>query len=449
MHLLKAASLSTLKPGTNSKTGAPATKLHSDGGNLFLQVTATGSKSWLYIYRDAQHKQRWLGLGSLTGAGTGIAISLADARDLAAKAREQVKMVKLFPQSGTLLPIDAKRAGKISPATFAEMLALNISLNKSGWTEKNGVYDHANDMEAKLYFHAAKLIGVRANEKKAIKAAPGMLVANVTEQDVIAVLAPIWAKDVGERVRFIIEQVMKTAIKNGHYKGENPALLDTIVNKLGRAFEGSGKNQPSLPFAQLPGVIKQLLDDARMACIASVFCTLTGTRSDEARLMQWSEVEGDLWTVPAVRMKVKTKKDQDGAHLVPLSDAALAILASLKASRDINNPFVFAGKNKGKSVGDGQLNAMIAKTPEEGGFLGLQGTATQHGMRSTFSTWANSQKGFDTNDIERCLAHVVGNKVSRAYNKADRIAERREIMQAWGEACMASNVVPFTQKVAA
>ena len=168
MHLLKASTLSTLKPGVNSKTGAAATKLYADGGNLFLQVTATGAKSWLYIYRDATHKQRWMGLGSLTGAGTGIAISLADARDLAAKAREQVKLVRLFPQSDALLPIEAKRANRISPATFAEMLALYIKLHGAGWKVKNGVCAHSKDMENKLYLHAAKLIGVRANEKKGI-----------------------------------------------------------------------------------------------------------------------------------------------------------------------------------------------------------------------------------------------------------------------------------------
>ena len=444
MHLLKASKLSNLQPGVNGKTGAPATKLYSDGGNLFLQVTATGAKSWLYIYRDTASKRRWMGLGSLTGAGTGIAVSLADARDLAAAARDAIKMATLFPQSGVVLPIEAKRANKMSPATFAEMVALYIKLTERKWKVKAGVCATALDIESKLYFHAAKLIGVRANEKKGIKAVASVRVASITPADVIAVLEPIWSKDVGERVRFILEQVFQTAIGNDHYKGANPALLETVESKLGSAHEGTGKNQNALPFARLPGVIQQLLDDARMASIASVFCTLTATRSDETRLMQWSEIDGNLWTVPAWRMKVKVKKDQAGEHLVPLSDEAMAILAKLKASRDLSNPYVFAGKVKGQPVGEGQLNAMLAKSPAEGGFLGLKGEATQHGMRATFSTWANQRAkklGFEENDIERCLAHVVGTKVGRVYNKADRLDERREIMQAWGQACMESNVV--------
>jgi integrase len=423
------------------KSKTPPAGRYSDGRNLYLNVTKTGAKSWVFCWLPKKGHaadrgyQREFGLGSATGDGSTICLGLEEARLAADRVRIQI--------ADGIDPIAARKDGKdaatLAATTFAETLALHIKLNKGdpnngGWTVKNGVCDHAKGMESKLALHAAKLMG--------------MLTARITVQDIVDVLEPIWAKDVGDRVRDILQRVMQTAINNDHYKGENPVIK--ALGKLGVAYAGSGKNQNALPFAKLPGVIEQLLGDGRMACIASVFCTLTATRSDEARLMQWEEInwEEKLWTVPAWRMKVKTKKDQAGEHLVPLSDAAMGILKGLLERRVLSNPYVFAGTVKGKSVGDGQLNAMISKTPAEGGFLGLKGDATQHGMRGTFSTWANDSKGFDENDVERCIAHVVGKKVARVYNKAERLIERRAIMQAWGEACMMANVVAFERKAA-
>ncbi|MGF6289816.1 tyrosine-type recombinase/integrase [Paraburkholderia youngii] len=55
-----------------------------------------------------------------------------------------------------------------------------------------------------------------------------------------------------------------------------------------------------------------------------------------------------------------------------------------------------------------------------------------HGARGTFSTWAHEQ-GFTPLAIERQLAHVERNRVSRAYNKAEFLSERQKMMQDWGD----------------
>jgi integrase len=57
---------------------------------------------------------------------------------------------------------------------------------------------------------------------------------------------------------------------------------------------------------------------------------------------------------------------------------------------------------------------------------------TGHGFRSMASTLLNEQ-GFHPDLIELQLAHVERNKVRAAYNKAQRLAEQRKMMQTWAD----------------
>ena len=57
--------------------------------------------------------------------------------------------------------------------------------------------------------------------------------------------------------------------------------------------------------------------------------------------------------------------------------------------------------------------------------------AVPHGFRASFSTWAN-ENGFDPSLDEACLAHQLGTKVSRAYNRGDKESHRAELLTAWG-----------------
>ena len=56
-----------------------------------------------------------------------------------------------------------------------------------------------------------------------------------------------------------------------------------------------------------------------------------------------------------------------------------------------------------------------------------------HGFRSTFSTAANESGLWSSDAIERQLAHVQKNKVRAAYNRAEYIQERRELIQWWAD----------------
>jgi integrase len=57
---------------------------------------------------------------------------------------------------------------------------------------------------------------------------------------------------------------------------------------------------------------------------------------------------------------------------------------------------------------------------------------TGHGFRTMASTLLNEQ-GWNPDLIELQLAHKERNKVRAAYNRAQRLAERRKMMQAWAD----------------
>ena len=76
---------------------------YSDGGNLYLSISANGGRRWVFMYRFAG-RQREMGLGSASRAGT----SLARARELAAEAR--------IALAAGLDPLEARKAtGQAEP----------------------------------------------------------------------------------------------------------------------------------------------------------------------------------------------------------------------------------------------------------------------------------------------------------------------------------------------
>jgi integrase len=148
---------------------------------------------------------------------------------------------------------------------------------------------------------------------------------------------------------------------------------------------------------------------------------LTAVRPGELRGAQWCEIDEGraLWRIPAARMKMKTE------HTVPLSSQALAVLQRLKPITG-HGALVFPSPfYPGKPISDGTLNSALAR-------MGYKGTATAHGFRTLFSTCAN-EHGWNSDVIEKQLAHEDRDEVRGAYNRAQWVDERRRMMQWWGD----------------
>jgi integrase len=159
-----------------------------------------------------------------------------------------------------------------------------------------------------------------------------------------------------------------------------------------------------------------------VTALALKLAPLVFVRPGEFRQAEWSEfdLEGAEWRIPAARMKMREH------HIVPLARQALAILRELQ-------PFARGGRyvfrslrSRGRPMSNNTINGALRR-------LGYSGEEqTGHGFRSMASTLLNEQ-GFPPDVIELQLAHSERNKVRAAYNKAQRLPERRKMMQAWAD----------------
>ena len=179
------------------------------------------------------------------------------------------------------------------------------------------------------------------------------------------------------------------------------------------------RHMPALPREELAEFYRRLIlaeiDPANK--IALLLLMLVFVRNTELRGGQWVEVDfpAAQWIIPAERMKMKR------SHTVPLSDWALELLQELQDLTG-NTPYLFPSRTKQNGhISENTLGKIMNG-------MGYKGIATPHGFRSLASSILNEQ-GYNPDAIERQLAHVEENRIKAAYNRAEYLAERREMMQ--------------------
>jgi integrase len=142
----------------------------------------------------------------------------------------------------------------------------------------------------------------------------------------------------------------------------------------------------------------------------------------ELRAAEWAEfdLDGGEWRIPAARMKMGEQ------HIVPLSRQAVEILREIQPLTS-RGRYVFPSLlTRDRPMSENTINAALRR-------LGYDGDVqTGHGFRSMASTLLNEQ-GFPPDVIELQLAHAERNRVRAAYNKAQRLGERRNMMQWWAD----------------
>jgi integrase len=145
-------------------------------------------------------------------------------------------------------------------------------------------------------------------------------------------------------------------------------------------------------------------------------------RPGELRAAEWPEIDLDKaeWRIPAERMKMRE------AHVVPLATQVVAILREIQPLTD-SGRFVFPSlRTNTRPISEGTLNAALRRV----GFSKEE--MTGHGFRTMASTLLNEQ-GWHPDLIELQLAHAERNNVRAAYNRAQRLDERRKMMQAYAD----------------
>jgi integrase len=370
---------------------------HADGGNLYLNVTATGARSWVFLYRFGR-RQRETGLGSAAPRH----VSLAQAREKAAKARQ------LLAEGRD--PLAILEPSKIP--TFGEAADEYIEAKQSEWRNAK----HAAQWRMTLTKYAASL----------------RLPFAICALRMLSILP--------RRREAVSGRLLQRGFRHPKTRsGPNPAAwrghLDRLLAKRQILSRG---HHAAMPVDDVPGFLVRLSAVPGVSARCLEFTILTAARTGEAIGATWGEidVERRLWIVPAHRMKAQRE------HRVPLSDRALVILSEMEAARQ--GEFVFLGNRARKPLSNMALSMVLRR-------MGIK-DATAHGFRSAFRDWSAERTSFPHELSEMALAHAIKSKTEKAYRRGDLLDKRRQLMTAWGRFCAsgsaASKVVNFRGQTA-
>lgn len=405
--------LTTLKINRITEPGR-----YGDGGGLWLQVSATGTKAWIFRFKFLGRPTH-MGLGPLSDVG------LADARARARAARVAL-LDGIDPLAEKRQRRDAARSEASKLVTFKEAAEQYIAAHKAGWKNEK----HAAQWPSSFENYAYPVIGA-------------LSVGAVETSHVMKILEPIWEKktETAARLRGRIEAVLDWA-KARHYRdGDNPARWKGHLDHLlpSRSKVRRVKHQPAMPYQDVPGFMAELRAIDAVSARALELTILTAVRTGAATGALWSEIDlvNNVWTIPGTRAGTKLRQDQ---HAVPLSKRAVEILRTIP--RENGNDHVFIGAKKGKGLTDmAMLELLQRRYPD----------LTVHGFRSSFKDWASETT--NTPDIvsEMALAHVIKDEVQAAYRRGSLMEKRRGLMQTWDNYCARpagpAEVVPMRAKV--
>ena len=374
--------------------------LYHDGGGLYVQVSAGGTKSWIYKYMlDGRAREMGLGPTSL--------ISLGEARTRAIEARK-LRLDGVDPIEARKVKRDAVRLEAARSVTFDACAAAYIDAHKTAWHNAK----HQDQWRNTLWTYASPVFG-------------DLPVQAVDVGLVMKVLEPIWhdKAETASRLRGRVEAVLDWATVRGYRTGENPARWRGHLDKLlpARGKVRKVEHHAALPYRDVPAFITGLRGQEGIAARALEFLILTAARTGEVIGARWDEFDLDdrLWTIPATRMKAGKE------HRVPVSASAATIIGKLKKLRI--GEFVFPGQKLRQPLS----NMAMLKVLERMG----RGDLTAHGFRSTFRDWAAEQTNVAHEVAEMALAHTVSDKVEAAYRRGDLFEKRRELMEDWARYC--------------
>lgn len=382
-----------------------APQRYGDGGGLWLSISAHRRKRWVFLYR-------WE--GKLTEMGLGSAwsghVSLKEAREKAFAARALLRE--------GISPLHAKRHRPALAPTFGAFADGLVADLKKGFSNEK----HRAQWRMTLERYAAPIRGKRIDQ--------------ITTEDVLGVLKPIWATrpETASRLRGRIERVLNAAKAEGFRDGENPTRwsghLDQRLPKRQKLSRG---HHAALPFKDVPNFMTELRRRDASAARALEFLILSATRGGETRGAKWKEFDLDqrVWTIPATRMKSKRE------HRVPLTSRMIDILEDAKNSK--LNDLVFPGQGGSQPFSDGTFKVLLDR-------MGY-GHITPHGFRSSFRDWAAETTSYAHEVAEMALAHVISDRTEAAYRRGDLFEKRRHMMEAWADYCRDPRIAQDTSSL--
>lgn len=372
------------------ETAKPKEKSYKlfDGGGLYLEVTAKGSRYWRMKYRFGGKEKR-------LAFGVFPTVTLAEAREM----RNQAKKVLAAGGDPGEVKKEEKAIQKLSTGNTFEAIAREWHKSKADrWSLR--YRDEIIDTFEKDIF---PYIGKRP-------------IAEIKPLELLETLRKMEKRGALEKMRKVRQrcgEVYRYAIITGRAE-YNPApdLATALTPPKKQHF-------PFLTTEELPYFLKDLAGytGSVITKTATKIILLTAVRTQELRFARWQDIdlEKGIWEIPAEVMKMKRP------HVVPLSKQVIELFNSLKPLSG-HYELVFIGRNDHrKPISKESVNQVIE-------LLGYKGRLTGHGFRHTMSTILH-EKGFNSAWIETQLAHIDKNAIRGTYNHAQYMDGRREMMQ--------------------
>ncbi|MEM8025975.1 tyrosine-type recombinase/integrase [Morganella morganii] len=372
------------------ETAKPKEKSYKlfDGGGLYLEVTAKGSRYWRMKYRFGGKEKR-------LAFGVFPTVTLAEAREM----RNQAKKVLAAGGDPGEVKKEEKAIQKLSTGNTFEAIAREWHKSKADrWSLR--YRDEIIDTFEKDIF---PYIGKRP-------------IAEIKPLELLETLRRMEKRGALEKMRKVRQrcgEVYRYAIITGRAE-YNPApdLATALTPPKKQHF-------PFLTAEELPYFLKDLAGytGSVITKTATKIILLTAVRTQELRFARWQDIdlEKRIWEIPAEVMKMKRP------HVVPLSKQVIELFNSLKPLSG-HYELVFIGRNDHrKPISKESVNQVIE-------LLGYKGRLTGHGFRHTMSTILH-EKGYNSAWIETQLAHIDKNAIRGTYNHAQYMDGRREMMQ--------------------
>lgn len=370
-----------------------------DGLGLYLDVRPSGSKIWRYRYWFASKKAGIFTIGDYP------MVTLSEARRSREWAREQVKQ-GLNPTHA----MEAERMRRMGEhANTFELVARE-------WIEQNKAHWSANYLRQVETF-------MKADVFPKIGALPIRLVTAAHLLGIIREVEKRGAQSIAVLIRQWSGQIFRFAVATLRADSDPAAALAGSIKRA------PVRHNPPLSKDEIPKFLELTgsYGGYRGTVIALKLMLYTFVRTVELRKAEWEEFDLDAaeWRVPRERMKMAKKMKAGESHIVPLPRQAVELLRELHTLSG-GRKFLFPNLRTPDTC---MTATTINRALERMGYLGK---FSGHGFRSTASTLLH-EMGWRSEVIERQLAHAERDKVKAAYNHAEYMPERREMMQAWAD----------------
>lgn len=375
--------INKLKPG-----------MHCYEPGVYLRVRNDGTRSWCLKY-SLDGRRRELGLGPATQAVAAVIAKANRAKGLIAEGKDPVDERHERRAERRHVVVKAPTMKAFVPEAVSTLSRIRgFSRNTSrNWDRTSCII-------------VRELGEIRVDE--------------LTTNDVIAFLRPVWDSRTGHDLFLHLRVIMGQAIAKG-LRQDNPAEWAKLSNELpSRAVLSKGKEEShydAVSADELRAVAQRLWAKGTQSSLCALFGILTVGRAKEFSTAEWDEIDlkENTFSVPPCRRKDR----KPVPHVVPLSRQALTVLCKA----DTSGTLVFPGRT-GRGYSYNTIADALRSVTDQ--------PITTHGTRSTFSDWCvRNDKSVIVS--EKCLMHSVGSKVFRAYQRDDLLDKRRVLLQEWAD----------------